>query len=455
MTAIFQPASAMAEPQNLSVEQAQAQLASLLTPLGPICETEMLPLAEALDRVLAEDLTSPVDVPPHDNAAMDGYALNGAQLQPGQPLVLQVVGRALAGVPWSGEIGPGQCLKIMTGAVLPAGLDTVVPHELTQALDEQRIRIPADSLRAGANRRLCGEDLGRGNLALPKGQKLHPAALGLLASLGLSQVEVRRRLRVAYFSTGDEILAPGMAAREGAIYDSNSFSLQGLLKRLGVQVLDLGQVPDEPQALETRLREAAALADVVLTSGGISAGEADHTRAMLQRLGHVQFWRLAMRPGKPLAAGLLQPGLSSAFAPKSGTSAIDINVGSSEKQSTQTPRPTVLLGLPGNPVAAMISFALFVRPALLQLMGDTSAPLPLAQAIAAQDFHKRPGRSEYQRGILAMGPDGRARVRSTGAQGSALLSSLVQANCLVVLEPERGQVLAGETVNVLLLDGAI
>jgi molybdopterin molybdotransferase len=237
---------------------------------------------------------------------------------------------------------------------------------------------------------------------------------------------------VAYFSTGDEILHPGSAPREGAIYDSNRFSLTGLLQRMGVQAMDLGVVADQPRALEERLREAAALADVVLTSGGISAGEADHTRAMLQRMGSVQFWRLAMRPGRPLAVGLLQPDAGTPFA-----------------ANRPPARPTVLIGLPGNPVAAMVSFLVFVRPALLQLMGAAQGSAALPRAEAAQALSKRPGRTEYQRGLLSIGADGRCQVRTTGPQGSGVLSSMAEADCLIVLEHERAAVQAGETVSIL------
>lgn len=439
MTASFQPASpAAASTQDLRVDQALSQLASLLQPLGPVTEVETLALADALDRVLAEDVVSPIDVPAHDNAAMDGYAFAGSQLQAGVHLVLRVVGQALAGKPWHGTLQAGECIKIMTGAVLPIGLDTVIAHERTEPADAtapDHIRIPAGSVRAGDNRRLRGEDLSRGRVALAAGQRLHPAALGLIASLGQAQVRVRRRLRVAYFSTGDEILHPGTSPREGAIYDSNRFSLIGLLQRMGVQVLDLGVVADEPEALQERLREAAGLADMVVTSGGISAGEADHTRAMLQRMGCVHFWRLAMRPGRPLAVGLLQPDAGTPFA------------------ASRTPaRTTVLIGLPGNPVAAMVSFLVFVRPALLQLTGAASVggePAALPQAVAAQALSKRPGRTEYQRGTLSMGAGGHCLVRLTGPQGSGVLSSMADADCLIVLEHERGAVQAGETVSIL------
>lgn len=457
MTASFQPA-AQPNAQSLTTTQVLQQLSSMLETLGPVTETEVLPLLEALERIVAEDVLCPVNVPPHDNSAMDGYAFDGEELAQAAPeLRLRVVGTAFAGKPWQGRVEAGDCIKIMTGAVMPAGLNTVVPHEQVQAVDGEHIRFATRHLQAGDNRRLCGEDLCQGAVALARGQRLTPAALGLLASLGLVQVNVRRRLRVAYFSTGDELLSPGSVAREGAIYDSNRFSLQGLLRRMGVHVLDLGVVADEPAALEERLREASALADVILTSGGISAGEADHTRAMLQRLGPVQFWRIGMRPGRPLAVGLLQPRTPAVLTEKNAASAYAAGAGSSSNQSKSlvTSHPALLLGLPGNPVAAMVSFLMFVRPALLQLMGSSeTAPVAL-QVAAAEPLSKRPGRTEYQRGIVELGADGRATVRTTGPQGSGVLSSMVAANAIIVLHDAQADVEPGEMVSVIPLTGLI
>lgn len=463
MTAIFQPAAATSA-QNLSTTQVLEQLHALLQPPGPVAEQETLSLADALDRVLAQDVICPVNVPPHDNSAMDGYAFASADLaaaQQGQ-LSLRVVGTVLAGSPWTQAVAAGECVKIMTGAVMPVGLDTVVPHEQVSAQNDPKddtIAFDASRLAPGANRRLCGEDLRQGEVALQAGQRLTPAALGLLASLGLGQATVRRRLRVAYFSTGDELLSPGAQPREGAIYDSNRFSLQGLLRRMGADVLDLGSVPDEPNALEARLREATALADVVLTSGGISAGEADHTRAMLQRLGSVQFWRVAMRPGRPLAVGLLcaETGGDEKFQAKTASSQANTLTTSSQNSSISFPgqRPTVLLGLPGNPVAAMVSFLMFARPALDMLAGVKSKPLPMLEVPASEPMRKRPGRTEYLRGVLEVNGQGQTTVRTTGAQGSGLLSSMVLANCIIVLGDARSDVHPGESVPVLPLQGLL
>ena len=458
MTAIFQPAAAT-NAQTLTTTQVHQKLQALLQPLGAVAEVETVALPDALDRVLAADVICPVNVPPHDNSAMDGYAFAGSELknaqQPDQRLTLRVVGTALAGAPWHGKLTAGECVKIMTGAVMPAGLDTVVPHEQVTASDTF-IELDASTVRAGANRRLRGEDLQQGSVALPAGQRLTPAALGLLASLGLGQVSVRRRLCVAYFSTGDELLSPCDAPREGAIYDSNRFSLQALLRRMGAKVLDLGAIPDEPAALQERLSQAASLADVVLTSGGISAGEADHTRAMLQRMGRVEFWHIAMRPGRPLAVGLLTP-VAGNLSAKSACNASTISAESSQKQSNtaSTLRPAVLLGLPGNPVAAMVSFLMFVRPALALLAGERVEPVPQLQAISSERLRKRPGRTEYLRGVIELNAQGQATVRTTGPQGSGVLSSMVAANCIIVLNDACGDVLPGESVNVLLLQGLI
>jgi len=408
---------------DISIEAAQEFLSGWVEPLP---DTEKVGIFQALGRVLAHDVISPVSVPPHDNAAMDGFALASSDLQHGSPTRLQSVGSVLAGHPRHPGIETGQCLKIMTGAVMPHGLDTVVPIELVQVSGD-RITIPAGAVKPGDHRRHRGEDLTQGQAALRAGQILGPAALGLLASLGLASVTVRRRLKVAFCSTGDEILSLGEPPREGAVYDSNRYTLFGLLSRLGVELLDLGVVKDDPQVLESTLREAAQQADVVLTSGGVSVGEADHTRALMQRLGEIVFWRIAMRPGRPMAVGRL-PGKA---------------------------RDTVLFGLPGNPVAVMVTFLALVRPALLKMMGaQTQAPL-LLRARSAEPLRKKPGRTEYQRGYVDLGADGQLWVRSTGPQGSGVLRSMVEANGLIVLHHPQGAVAAGDWVDVLPFDGAI
>lgn len=437
------------DPQALRADDVNAFLHRLVE---PVRTTEELPLFSALGRVLARDVVSPISVPPHDNSAMDGYALAGAQLVAGQPLALRVVGTALAGKAWAGTVGPGECVKIMTGAIMPAGLDTVVPQEFTTAAGEGRISIAADVLRAGDNRRFKGEDLMEGGVALARGALLTPAALGLVASLGLPTVTVYRRLRVAYFSTGDEILSLGEAPREGAVYDSNRYTVFGLLTRLGVEVVDLGVVRDEPALLEAAFRDAAQRADAIITSGGVSVGEADHTRTMMKQLGDVAFWRIAMRPGRPMAVGRIA-GVT--LEAKSASSQGESSTSSYQNDTNPSPGGAVLFGLPGNPVAVMVTFLAFVRPALLRMMGSTHTAPPLLRATCTEALRKKPGRTEYQRGLVTTAADGTLQVRTTGNQGSGVLSSMVQANGLIVLHHGQGNVAVGDTVDVMVFDGVI
>ncbi len=411
------------DPQAISAERVNDFLSRLVT---PITATEDIGVFDALGRVLARDVISPISVPPHDNSAMDGFAFDSAQLRTAEPLRLRVVGTAFAGKGWPGRLADGECLKIMTGAIMPAGLDTVVPLEFVKQ-EGDTIALPAGVVSAGDNRRLLGEDIMAGQPALRQGQTLGPAALGLLASLGLPTVNVFRRIRVAYFSTGDEILSLGDAPREGAVYDSNRYTVFGMLTRLGVDVVNLGVVPDKPAQLEAAFRDAAAKADAIITSGGVSMGEADHTKAMMKQLGDVAFWRIAMRPGRPMAVGRIVEGGRSA----------------------------VLFGLPGNPVAVMVTFLAFVRPALQRLMGGVASEPVLLQARSAEALRKKPGRTEYQRGIVSRAADGSLSVRTTGNQGSGVLSSMVQANGLIVLHHNQGNVAVGDAVDVMMFDGAI
>ena len=431
------------DPQALPADAVNAFLAELV---APVAQTERVPLFSALGRVLAEDIVSPISVPPHDNSAMDGFAFDGAQLVPGQPLALKIVGTALAGPAWRGRVVRGECVKIMTGAVMPEGLDTVVPQEVTRVEDDTG-PVPAVVVKPGDNRRKLGEDLMAGQTALQKGERLAPAALGLVASLGLAEVTVFRRLRVAYFSTGDEILSFGEAPREGAVYDSNRYTVFGLLTRLGVQVIDLGVVKDDPALLEAAFTQAAAQADAVITSGGVSVGEADYTKAMMRKLGDVAFWRIAMRPGRPMAVGRIAGGSLA----KSAFSADSASADSYSDDSNHA----ILFGLPGNPVAVMVTFYAFVRDALLAMAGATPQPLPLLRAVSTEALRKKPGRTEYQRGIVSTQPDGRLRVCTTGNQGSGVLSSMVQANGLIVLGHAQGDVAVGDEVSVMMFEGVL
>ncbi len=414
------------DPQALSASTVSSFLSRLVE---PVTQHESVGIFQALGRVLSHDVISPISVPPHDNSAMDGYAFDGAQLSSQASLNLRVVGTALAGAAWPGRAGPGECVKIMTGAVLPQGLDTVVPQEfvtrdpLPRAGDGDCIAIPAGLLQAGDNRRRLGEDLMQGQPALQQGDLLTPAALGLLASLGIEQIPVLRRLRVAYFSTGDEILSLGQSPRAGAVFDSNRYTVFGLLTRLGCEVIDLGVVRDEPALLEAAFLRAAGQADAIITSGGVSVGEADYTKAMMKKLGDVAFWKIAMRPGRPMAVGRIGP--------------------------------SVLFGLPGNPVAVMVTFLAFVRPALLQMMGSTAKAPPLLRARSLEPLRKKPGRTEYQRGIVSTAASGALQVKTTGNQGSGVLSSMVQANGLIVLNHTQRDVAVGDPVDVMMFDGVI
>ncbi len=409
------------DPQALSAQHVNDFLAQLVQ---PVSQQETVPLMQAHGRILAQDIVSPISVPPHDNSAMDGYALRGADLSADATTILRVVGTAFAGKAWQGEVANGECVRIMTGAIMPAGLDTVAPQELVKA-EGDSVRIPAGLLQTGDNRRLLGEDLMAGQPALFAGARLNPAACGLLASLGLPSVQVWRRPKVAYFSTGDEILSLGESPREGAVYDSNRYTVAGLLQSLGCECIDMGVVRDEPAALQQAFLSAAEKADAIITSGGVSVGEADHTKAMMKQLGDVAFWRIAMRPGRPMAVGRISQG----------------------------PRQAVLFGLPGNPVAVMVTFAAFVRPALQRLMGWNAPALPLLKAKSTEALRKKPGRTEYQRGIVSTNAAGELQVSITGNQGSGVLNSMVQANGLIVLKHAQGDVAVGDTVDVMMFDG--
>ena len=421
------------DPQALSASAVNKFLVNMVEPVDQV---ERVGIFDALGRVLAQDLVSPLNVPAHDNSAMDGFAFAGNQLSSASPLALKVIGTALAGAPWRGSVRAGECLKVMTGAVLPEGLDTVVPQELvqtTQTDGDDFVTIPGGRLEAGDNRRLAGEDITLGQPALRSGDRLTPAALGLIASLGIAEVTVWRQLRVAYFSTGDEILSLGEPPRDGAVYDSNRYTVFGLLMRLGVEVIDMGVVRDDPVLLESAFKLAASRADAIITSGGVSVGEADHTKAIMRRLaggaGGVAFWRIAMRPGRPMAVGrIMKPGSADA---------------------------AVLFGLPGNPVAVMVTFLAFVRPALLQMMGCKPESQPYLRAISTESIRKRPGRTEYQRGIVSTAVDGSLQVRITGNQGSGVLSSMTQANGLIVLHHDQANVAAGDLVDVMMFSGVI
>jgi molybdopterin molybdotransferase len=406
------------DPNALRVDRAVEAIKACLT---PITETSHLPIREALGRVLAQDIVPAINVPSHDNSAMDGYAVRFSDLEEKKETTLLEIGAALAGRVFHGEVRPGQCVRIMTGAVMPAGTDTVVIQEVTKK-DGERIVIPPGQ-KARQNVRYAGEDLKAGAPVLCPGRALTPADLGLIASLGIGEVAVKRKLRVAFFATGDELASIGAPLKEGEIYDSNRYTLHGMLARLGVEIIDFGVVRDDPALLEAAFRKAAESADVVITTGGVSVGEADFVKQLMAKLGEVLFWKIAMRPGRPMAFGRIGNAL--------------------------------LFGLPGNPVAVMVTYYQFVRDALLHLSGRTGDyAIALLKVPAAENLRKVPGRTEYQRGILFRdGPDW--KVRTTGQQGSGVLRSMSEANCFIVLEHDRSRVAAGEPVQVQLFEGLI
>lgn len=407
------------DPDALPVESARRLIAQCIAPVEAI---ERVAIRSALGRVLAVDLVSPIDVPSADNSAMDGYALRADDLPAEGEASLRVVGDAFAGHPFAGApLARGEAVRVMTGAVMPAGGDTVVMQEEVHR-EGDRVRVPTGQ-RSGQNVRRRGEDLAAGSAALPAGRRVTPADLGLIASLGCTEVSVRRRVRVAFFSTGDELCPVGQPLPAGHVYDSNRYTLYGMLTRLGVDAIDLGVIRDDPRALEDAIRSVADSVDAIISSGGVSVGDADFTREVMSRLGQVEFWGIAMRPGRPLAFGRI--GRATYF------------------------------GLPGNPVAVMTSFYFFVRDALLRTMGATPDALPLLRARVTQDIRKRPGRTEYQRGVLATDTDGNACVRLTGSQGSGMLRSMTEANCILMLHHDQGSVQAGAMVDCVPFEGLI
>jgi len=408
------------DPNALRVDKAREAIRACV---APIDGTERLATRAALGRILAEEIVPAIDVPAHDNSAMDGYAVRAADLEREGETRLEEIGTALAGRPFHGTLGEGECVRVMTGAVMPRGADAVVIQEVVR-IEGDSIVVPAGQ-KPAQNVRFAGEDLKAGVPVLRPGRALAPADLGLIASLGIAEVNVRRRLRVAFFSTGDELVSIGARLAEGQVYDSNRYTLYGMLSRLGVELIDMGVVRDDPALLEAAFREAATCADAIVTSGGVSVGEADFVKQMMAKLGEVLFWKIAMRPGRPMAFGRIEAGGKAA----------------------------ALFGLPGNPVAVMVTFYQFVRDALLFMAGRTDdVTLPLLRVPASRPIRKVPGRTEYQRGVLFRDGD-EWKARTTGQQGSGVLRSMSEANCFIVLEHERGKVEAGELVQVQLFEG--
>ena len=400
------------DPNSMPVDKARQLIKQFLK---PVTECETIKLQDAFHRTLAADLLSPMNVPPHDYSAMDGYAVRHADLS-GTNNKLKKIGSSFAGHAFAGQIGAGECVRIMTGALIPAGCDSVVMQEHVRA-DGDMIEIGSGHKR-GQNIRLVGEDIVQDSVVLARGQQVRPAEMGLLASLGFSEVSVYRKLKVAIFSTGDELIQPGTALASGQIYDSNRYTLIGLLTELGAEILDMGNIRDDKDAVRAVLLKASAEADVIITSGGVSVGEADYIKQLLAETGEVVFWKLAMKPGKPLAYG---------------------KIGNCH-----------FFGLPGNPVAVMVTFLQFVRNALWELMGQHPKPVFSFQAICTTPIKKAAGRTDFQRGILSQGEDGIWLVQTTGEQGSGILSSMSRANCFIVLPMEQGNVEKGSVVQIQL-----
>lgn len=408
-----------ATPSLMPLEQAMEQLLGLIS---PIVEAETISLDQALNRILAETIRSPINIPLHDNSAMDGYALvlDGESLAVG--CELSVVAKVLAGHPIEHAIQVGQCARIMTGGDIPHGCNAVIMQEQVEIISPDRIRILAD-VKRGQNIRPTGEDIAQDETVFSVGRRLNPADIGVLASMGLQAVNVMRALNVALISTGDELIAPGTILKSGQLYESNTPTLSAVLHRLGVKVKNYGIVADDEAQLTQVFNEADEWADVVITSGGVSVGEADFTKIVLERLGELQFWKLAIKPGKPFAFGQLK---SSYF-----------------------------IGLPGNPVSALVTLHQLALPMLRKLAGETLKDKTRFSAIASQDIRKAPGRMDFQRGVYGVNSQGQLHVQTTGAQGSGLLTSMSQANCYIVLEQDRGSVKAGEMVTIELFYGVL
>ena len=407
------------DPNSMPVEKAREVIARFL---APVTATERVSVRASLGRVLAEDVISPLDVPAADNSAMDGYAVRFADLKPDGDVTLANAGSSFAGVPFKGSVGAGQCVRIMTGGVVPPGADTIVMQE--------HVKVAGDNVtigkghKKGQNLRKAGEDLAAGQVALKRGGTLRPADCGLISSLGIGEVTVYRRLRVAFFSTGDELVSIGTQPKEGQIFDSNRYTIHAMLTRMGCEVLDMGVVRDDPKLLEHAFGEAAASADVVITSGGVSVGEADFVKDLLNKMGEVVFWKIAMKPGRPLAYG---------------------KIGAAH-----------FFGLPGNPVSVMVTFYQFVRDALLKLSGCDPVPVvPTFKVPCTSTLKKAPGRTEFQRGILTRDGAGAWSVRVTGEQGSGILRSMSEANCFIILPTDQGNVAPGALVDVQVLEGVI
>lgn len=404
------------EPAALTVKQAVEEITGRITALD---QYHQINLRQSYRRILFEDICSPFNVPGHDNSAMDGYALASRDLPAEGNKTFQIVGSAFAGKPFQGTIGADQCVRIMTGAIVPDQADAIVIQEDVNRLDDQTIELGSGH-RQHQNIRFSGEDIRQGKVVLPRGHRIRAADLGVLASLGINEVKVVRKPRVSFFSTGDELKSIGQPLQKGEIYDSNRYSLFGLLSDCDVDLIDMGVVRDDPDSLRQTLLSAASNSDVVLTSGGVSVGEADYIKGILQQIGQMEFWKILMKPGRPLTFGQIDKAL--------------------------------FFGLPGNPVAVMVTFYQFVLPAINALKGLVPQPLIQLQAICNSAIRKNPGRKEFQRAIARNNDQGGLQVELTGRQGSGILTSMSTANCFIVLDEQSGSIEVGDRVNIELFE---
>lgn len=402
----------------LSVEQARIRMCNSVNVIDGF---ERVAIRDGLNRILAEDVISPINVPPYDNSAMDGYALRAADVPADDEASFNVIGTSFAGTPFGGQIETGQTVRIMTGAKIPSGADCVIMQEQVQRKGDV-ITISAGH-KQGQNVRYIGEDIKQGGPALTSGKKIGPAEIGLLASLGIPEVTVKRKLRIAFFSTGDELRAVGESLEDGQIYDSNRYTIYGMLSQLGVELIDMGVIPDDRTAIENAFTTAASLADAVITSGGVSVGEADYVKETLDKLGEINFWKISMKPGKPLAFGKVND--------------------------------AVFIGLPGNPVSVMATFYQFALPTLRRMMGQRDTEATSFKVPCKSMLKKRPGRTDFQRGILSHNENGELVVDGSGMQASHILSGMSRANCFIILPAESANVEAGSMVDVQPFDGLI
>ena len=399
------------DPDSIKVSDA---LKNIYTAISPISETEIVPIRESLNRVLAAEIISSLNVPTATNSAMDGYALHGADIPKEGTSKLGVIGTAFAGKPYQGKVAQGECVRIMTGAVMPDTTDTVIIQEHVERTDD--IILIDSETKSGSNVRQAGEDVAVGDIVLKKGARIRAADIGVIASLGIGEIEVSRKLRVAFFSTGDELCSIGEELKNGNIYDSNRYSLFGMLSELNVTIMDMGVIRDNREDLQQAFESAATKADVIITTGGVSVGEADYVKEILQETGTVNFWKVAMKPGRPLAFGQI--------------------------------KDAHFFGLPGNPVSVMVTFSQFVKPALRHLMAETETETFTMRVPCISKLKKRPGRVEYQRGILERDKNNQWVVKKTGAQGSGILRSMSQANCFIILPMDGETVEPGTIVEV-------